>query len=287
MRNAFCCFIYLCLVFKLPTAQAQHTDFATVADGNGTPFELRSGFLVVVEGRIGPLEKLRFILDTGTTTTVISQNMADKLQLKRRSGHVLNFGKNVHIETGELPQIEFGEIRVTNLRVLIGDLGQYSEFATDVDAIIGLDLLHLKNLIFDFEAKRVSFSPERLLSPTVAEAGPLCFLVALMVQDHPVHLIIDTGLRDSTLFEDRLRARVPELRVEKVTNEVRIGKYLQGKQATLPAVLIGTKQADLSVFLLKAPPEYVLPGIDGYLAAASLKARRIHFNFDTRTLRWE
>jgi len=50
---------------------------------------------------------------------------------------------------------------------------------------------------------------------------------------------------------------------------------------------LGTTDLDGTVFLVKAPPDKVLPGIDGYLGIAALKARRIDFNFDTNTLAWK
>ena len=45
------------------------------------PFELVAGFLVVVDGQIGNLNGLKFILDTGATHSLIDQKVADRLQL--------------------------------------------------------------------------------------------------------------------------------------------------------------------------------------------------------------
>jgi len=49
---------------------------------------------------------------------------------------------------------------------------------------------------------------------------------------------------------------------------------------------LGTTDLGRTVFLVKAPPTNVLPGIDGYLGTDTLKARRIDFNFETNTLAW-
>jgi len=41
------------------------------------PFELVAGFLVVVDGQIGDLNGLKFILDTGATYSLIDRKVAD------------------------------------------------------------------------------------------------------------------------------------------------------------------------------------------------------------------
>jgi hypothetical protein len=59
--------IYLVIVgllFCAGTASAQQDGSPTRAVG-AIPFKLSGGFLILVEGRIGTLCKLRFIVDTG------------------------------------------------------------------------------------------------------------------------------------------------------------------------------------------------------------------------------
>src|SRR5208282_166553 len=64
----------------------------------GIPFDLLDGFLIAVEGRIGPLEHLKFILDTGVTRTVLDRKVADRLHLACLPREVLNYNRAVTVE---------------------------------------------------------------------------------------------------------------------------------------------------------------------------------------------
>ena len=66
-----------------------------------------------------------------------------------------------------------------------------------------------------------------------------------------------------------------------------MGGFVHAKKAVLPKARLGTTDLNGTVFLVKAPPGNILPGIDGYLGTAALKARRIDFNFETNTLAWK
>jgi hypothetical protein len=57
------------------TAWAQDPDAISIA------MKLRDGFLVVAKGSIGPLNDLTFLLDTGTSRTLIDSHVSKKLQL--------------------------------------------------------------------------------------------------------------------------------------------------------------------------------------------------------------
>ena len=52
------------LVVYSQAAQAQQTLHPAVSFENFVPFQLRCGFLIVVEGRVGSLAPLKLILDT-------------------------------------------------------------------------------------------------------------------------------------------------------------------------------------------------------------------------------
>jgi hypothetical protein len=49
---------------------------------------------VVVDGQIGNLKGLRFILDTGATHSLIDRKVADRLRVEAARGKVMNFDKS-------------------------------------------------------------------------------------------------------------------------------------------------------------------------------------------------
>src|SRR5215469_3054829 len=171
--------------------------------------------------------------------------------------------------------------------MLVGRLAEYSEFAKKADAIIGMDLLKLSNFSIDYDTKKIIFhSAQRDYTPS-GEPLSECLIIEAKVQGHAVRLLVDTGFPDLLLYEERLLQRVPRLRTTGNPSGVIIGARLPAKQAVLPDVVLGARNGEVSVLLVKAPPPDALPGIDGIVGLAPLKARRVHFDFGGKRLSWE
>jgi predicted aspartyl protease len=258
------------------------------ASGSVLPFRLSSGYLIQVEGRIGDQAHLKFILDTGASISIVGQRMAQKLQLDAHPAESFNFDRNLQWKTATISEIQFGLIRAANVAVLVGDLARYSEFAGKADAIIGMDLLRLSNFTIDYGARHLIFDP--LPRKTYSAGGdPMtrCLTIEVQVQHQPVRLIVDTGLQGILLYEERLRRSVPGLRTSGSIKTASMGGRVPAKQATLPDVVLGNRNRELPVVLLPAPPEDMLPGIDGIVGVAALQARRLHFDFYRKALTWD
>jgi predicted aspartyl protease len=271
-----------------PSGQDLKGDYSQTTSNNQLPFRLSSGYLIQVEGRIGAQSNLRFILDTGSTISIVDRKIVDKLKLDRHPAESFNFDRKLNWESATLPEVQFGPIRAAHLVMFIGHLAEYSEFAKNADAIIGLDMLKLSNFTIEFETKKIIFHST---GPTayVPHGDPLsdCLILELQVQGHPVRLVIDSGLPGILLYDERIRQRVPSLRTAgKVTN-VTMGGRVQAKQATLPDVLFGGTNRDVSVLLVPSPSPEMLPGIDGIVGIAPLKARRVNFDFVGKTITFE
>lgn len=265
-----------------PQPQADPTE-----SRSGIPFKLYGGYLVVIEGRIGDLGKLRFVLDTGVTHSVIDRKLAGRISVVRRSGKVLNFDKTVPADWVEVPEVQFGPINVAHFSMMVADLRYFQSFATNVDAVIGLDLLRLSSFSIDFDARKVFFGPVETASGVPMNSDPVCLSVQFVVGDGRLQLLVDTGAQALVLYEGRVLDRIGQFRIAGETEGSSMGGYVHAKRAILARAGLGTTELDRGVFLVKAPPESVLPGIDGYLGTAALKARRIDFNFETNTLAWK
>jgi predicted aspartyl protease len=248
------------------------------------PFELVSDFLVVVNGQIGNLKGLKFIVDTGATTTVIDRRVADRLRLRRRAGKVMNFDRSIFIEWADIPELRAGPIHSGAIPVMVLKLAEYSEFAKNADGIIGLDLLGRgQKLTLDYERRTLSFliaeggTDERILTG--------CFVIPSSVQGLPVYLIVDTGLQGIVLYRDRLRKRLPKMRTEGTSIEESWG-HTRATRVKLPGVRFFGPELVATVFLIDGPSESELPGVDGYLGPASIHAKRVEFDFAAKVLRW-
>jgi predicted aspartyl protease len=249
------------------------------------PFQLVSNFLVVVNGRVGDLDGLKFILDTGASYTLIDQKVADRLKLLRRPGKITNFNREVSVEWAEIPNLRIGPLQTGTFRVMVAKLADYSDFAENVDGIIGLDLLgRSKKLFIDYEKHTVSWE----LAGETADQFPTAgyFTIPVVVQGFPVHLVIDTGLQVIVLYKDRLHRGLPDLRTEGEAIQGGVGR-LHATQVKLPGVRLVGPETVATVFLADGPETGKLPGIDGYLGVASLQAKRVEFDFAARVLRWQ
>lgn len=249
------------------------------------PFQLRSGFLVVVNGQIGELEGLKFIVDTGASYTFIDRKVADRLKLPRRPGKTTNFDREVPVEWAVIPDLRVGPVRSGAFRVMVAKLGEYSEFAEDVDGIIGLDVLgRSEKISIDYEMRTISWEMAGELG--AGRPSPAYFAIPFVVQGFPLHLILDTGFQGILLYKDRLQKGVPDLQTRGKPSAVDFGR-LQTTQVKLPGVRLGGQETIATVFLTVGPDPGGFPGVDGYLGISALKAKRVELDFAARVLRWE
>jgi predicted aspartyl protease len=278
----------LCLFFPSPLQADDQPGPSENASGSTLPFRLVSGYLIQVEGRIGDQIHLKFILDTGATISMVGERIAEKLKLDTHTAQSFNFDRNLQWKAATLPEVQFGPVRAANVAVLVGDLARYSEFAGKADAIIGMDLLNLRNVTIDFGAGNLIFEATALKA-YVPGGEPMtkCLMVELQVQDRPVRLIVDTGLEGILLYEERLRQSVPGLRTAGSIKNATVGGRMRVKQAILPDIVFGKRNRQVPVLLLPSPAADTLPGIDGIVGISALQARRVHFDFSGKTLSWE
>src|SRR5579862_9750092 len=249
-----------------------------------TTFQLRDGFLIVVEGRIASLSHRKFILDTGSTHSMIDSKIASQLGLPKKRGAVLNFDHYARIDWTNVPEVQFGPIDARNVRMMVGSLEQFSQFANGIDAVVGLDLLgQTRKLGIDFQARQLTFGELRDRQYPI-EAPPRALTTLLEVQGRRLRLIVDTGLSQMVVFTDRLNAHAPDL---KVLNEERAQEArISGEIATLPGIRI-IPDSRASVFLIDRAPQSLPENIDGFLGLKPLGVdfAEIDFGSETLTLR--
>lgn len=249
------------------------------------PFELVSNFEVVVQGQIGELDGLRFILDTGSSRSVIDRRVADRIGLSRRPGSVLSFDRNLAIELADVPELRVGPIRVADMSMTVASLADISAFADHADGIIGLDVLsRARKIAIDYERRRVSFELDE--GQGSEPSAMKTFIVPVIIQGTSMRLLVDTGLQYMLLYKDRLRSALPQLRTSGEPRDALLGR-LPVTQVELPGVQIFGSEAVTPVLLLERPEKTSVGEVDGYLGPASLHARRLELDFAAKTLRWQ
>jgi predicted aspartyl protease len=285
MRHWLPCSVLVLDIILAFAVEGQGQEAGAFEAATAVPFDLASDFLVVVKGGIGNLDGLKFIVDTGSTWSAIDRKVAERLQVNRRAGRIVNFDRYIPIEWADVTDFRIGPIRAENIRVMVMNLAKYSAFAKDVDGIIGLDLLNRsKKFTIDYGRRTLYFElAENGMSNGSIPGG---FLVTVVVQGLPIRLCVDTGFPGILLYWDRLRKRLPKLRTEGEAKTVTIGR-IQGTSVALPEVRIGGTEGVITVVVIDGPDEDTMQGMDGYLGTASLHAKRIEFDFAKMVLWWQ
>ena len=252
------------------------------------PFKLLSGYAIQVEGRMGTREKLKFVIDTGSTDTFVDTALAKNLEARNETKRLVNMSKVVVVKRVQVPELQVGPMRVTDLWAYVADLSHVEASATHLDAIIGLDVLRREVFWIDYRVKRVHFSSrvdtKEVWSLEERQALPV---IGIEVQGLPMHLVVDTGALDVELYADRLKTKIPEFQIQGRTefsstvsgqSSIRWGRVRHG--------LLGKKRCDFTILLVASPPEGFLPGVDGYLGVAALGVRHILFDFPNGQVGW-
>jgi Aspartyl protease len=251
------------------------------------PFKLYGGYVILVEGSIGSLEKLRFIIDTGATTTFIDRKLGSKLGLLSTSGSISHFNKVTRAHWVAIPELQVGPLRAVGLSVPMVDLSYVADLANHVDAIIGLDVLRTSSFTIDYRSKRISFGAisSRGFSVPILSTSPY-LVVQIQVRGYPVRLVVDSSANCLVLYEDRIDSRVAGIRVVGEMLVRSVGGSIRAKKMWLPATLGGTN-LDGDGLLLGSSTDARLPVADGYMGLTTLRAWLVAFDFQRNTLSWQ
>src|ERR1700755_1179941 len=122
------------------------------------PIRLFWNYLVMVEGSIGNVQKLHFLVDTGAYPSIVDQKIARDLGLAEQAARVNLANKSIPTGRVILPSLTVGPVRAEALPVLTQDLS-YMEKAVGykVDAIIGLDVLRRSSFTINYRNKEILF----------------------------------------------------------------------------------------------------------------------------------
>jgi hypothetical protein len=265
------------------------------ARSNSIAMELLDGYVVVVRGKVGSAENLRFVLDTGVTHSVLSFDVLRTLGISESPkvhGAVLNFDRRLPVEWVTVENVEVGPIRIPELALSVGDLKYFRSFAGRVDGVIGLDVLSRASFTIDFSARKVLFGMvahppgQARIHSVRMRKQPGYYTIELVAEDQPLEVIVDSGLRGIVLYEDRLSKRSVAYRLTGDALGLRMGGLIRGNLALLPRLSVNGRGVDPNVVLTPAPSGGGSLAFDGYFGLASLRARRVTFDFEQDVLTW-
>ena len=163
-----------------------------------------------VNGREAPL---RFVLDTGSGISVISEKTAKNLKIDpvTRGGFAKGIGGNGRFEIiyGFLREVEIGDVNIRNVPVYIR---KFHSDGNEIDGYIGLSLISKFLTTLDYGARTFSLTKRDAndnrsgdgvsLPLRLTSSGFLSGEVQLEGVEEPLNFIVDTGASVSVISDD-------------------------------------------------------------------------------------
>jgi predicted aspartyl protease len=266
----FCCLSLLTLLTAAggPAARAsREASTATVS------FHLYNDYLIVAQGSAGPLKGLSFLVDTGSSPTVLDRRVARRLALAELPGSTVFISGPKPAGHAVVPNLEFGPIKRRNLPIMVEDLSFLDRaLPLPIDAVIGLDVLGASAFEIDYLRGRIHFGS----FPPLANSLPLRIQAGLPIIDAElnhvaVRLLMDTGAYALLLIEPGTARPVLPTQVSAArgSTSLLIGE-VQGKRVWLHGLRLGEKEFGLKPAFMVPNPGYEERIFDGVISPAAL-----------------
>ena len=189
----------------------------------------------------------RFLVDTGAERTIISRELAHRLQLADGKDAVLHSVIGVN----DVGTVYIPHLQVSNNVISVVDAPALAASNIGADGMLGIDSLRSQRVLFDFRAQTMSITPsnrraEKLDGQTIvvrarARKGRLIFTQA-QIDGQRVTVIVDTGSQ-VTIGNLALQRSLMKRRLWTVPNPVTIesvtGEKLSARVAEIERLDLG------------------------------------------------
>lgn len=245
-------------------------------------FNLYRGYLIVAQGSAEPLKNLNFLLDTGSSSTILDSRVALQLHLEQQPASVVVLDGKVRAGKSQVPSLEFGPLRRHNFPVSIQDLSFLEKaLSVRIDAVIGLDLLARSAFVVDYTSRAIHFGP----TPRLPISVPLRVREGLATIDAemnhaPVRLLVDTGASSLMIFETRMPSSLTGLQTGAIKRSTNLNGDFERKQVSLQTFRLGEAEfGPASAFVVHDRTD---PGqdFDGLLSPPALGITKVSVDLD-------
>lgn len=242
------------------------------------------GFLVVAEGQFGgELAHRNFIIDTGTSPSIVNIGVARHLGLPLSQAKLSAIGRQSETFAATVPQIRLGPLQADSVPVLVTDLSPVErDLNLPIAGILGMDVLARISFRLDYGNQLMEFGEIDPVGISVSLSTSADLPIAeVKVGGKVLHLLVDTGADRLVLFGARSAAEFSP----NTSNSL-----LQGKSvaSAVPVRAVSSLEFELSGehFHQNAyfVPESEEPLFDGLLSVRSLGIRVLSVDANRRVV---
>jgi len=215
-RFPFRCRWLLFAIFTLPAALAAQAG----QPGEAVQFRLYDNYLIIVQTLVNGTGPFGFLLDTGTSRTIIDPALANRL----RAPVVGNTSLTgiLHVRQDELVQlqsIQLGTVSLSEMPAIVDRLSRQKTLAPGIRGVVGEDFLSRFDVLIDYKHRRLRFggpipSGERCPFETAGQyhGSPTSRRLLIPVQlvdmnEQTMKLQLDSGAKVLELFPGSFHAR--------------------------------------------------------------------------------
>jgi predicted aspartyl protease len=167
------------------------------------PVHILGGFLVLAEGQFGAqFEHQNFILDTGTSPSVLNARVARQLGLTLSPARVTAIGRDSDVAWVTVPQFHMGALHTNAATFFVTDLSDVERtWNVPIAGILGLDVLGKVSFRLDYERQLLEFGHVNTQGIPIGLSSTLNLPIAeVQINGKAMHLLVDTGTDHLVFF---------------------------------------------------------------------------------------
>src|SRR5581483_9777390 len=177
-------------------------------------FKILQDSLVVIPVYVNGAGPFDFLLDTGTTTSMVDTELAHVLLLTPKDRVMLTtVNGTASLSRAWLDRVAIGDTNTDKLEVVISELKEIHRIAPKIRGVIGQNFLKEQNFLLDYQHQRIDFEAageiEQQLKgtkiPIQNEAGKSLISARQGIRkgsrsDDSLRLVLDSGASNLTIF---------------------------------------------------------------------------------------
>jgi predicted aspartyl protease len=257
------------------------------------PFRLYDGWAIVLEGTLVGVPNCKIMIDTGAVPSAINIRFAKRLGLSGSPQKLSAMNRSIEAQRLRVPDVRIGPVSADALDMMAVDLGRIEQrLNTRIDGIVGLDFLAQRNFRIDYRRKKLIFvgTVDDAVPTTFEirhEAGGIYVLIPLKGSSQQLRVLLDTGSKDLTLFDQRVDRKQQGFRILGRDAQVSVGGQdplvvVEVDTVSVGAILRRNQKANVLV-----TSDEQLRDFDGVLGPAALGITAVAFDFSRHIVSFE